>query len=72
MMENDIEGLLENLLDVELPATIADLQNPTLEYVLALIQQFLKHFHIDTDTVRRVSFAKIANITIMITHCLYA
>ncbi|XP_031840353.1 uncharacterized protein LOC116430405 [Nomia melanderi] len=50
-MDSDIEQIHNILLDAHLPSSINDLKNPTEEYVVNLINTFLRRFYIDVDTI---------------------
>ncbi|XP_078041847.1 uncharacterized protein LOC144472538 [Augochlora pura] len=52
-MESDLEDIYNILLQANLPASINDLRNPTEEYVVNLINTFLRTFHIDVDTINK-------------------
>ncbi|XP_076375773.1 uncharacterized protein LOC117228681 [Megalopta genalis] len=52
-MESDLEDIYNILLQANLPASMNDLKNPTEEYVVNLINTFLRTFHIDVDTINK-------------------
>ncbi|XP_076647325.1 uncharacterized protein LOC143355951 [Halictus rubicundus] len=52
-MDADLDEFHNILLDANLPSSLNDLKNPTEEYVVNLINTFLKAFHIDVDTIEK-------------------
>ncbi|XP_003693668.2 probable kinetochore protein nuf2 [Apis florea] len=49
-MDLDLEKIHNILIEANLPSSIKDLKNPTEEFVVKLINTFLKRFHIDFNT----------------------
>lgn len=52
------EKVHADLTEVGLPSSIADLTNPTEDYILTLLTQFVIKFHIDLSTIKRVRETK--------------
>ncbi|KZC04779.1 PREDICTED: myosin heavy chain, non-muscle-like [Dufourea novaeangliae] len=50
-MDTDIEQIHTILLDANIPSSINDLKHPTEEFVVNLMNTFLRRFHIDVDTI---------------------
>ena len=57
-MDLDIEKIHSILTEASLPSTINDLKNPTEEYIVNLINTFLRRFHIDVSAIDKVTIAK--------------
>lgn len=58
-MDLDIEKIHSILTEANLPSSINDLKNPTEEFIVNLIDTFLRRFHIDVnaiDNVRNILF----------------
>ncbi|XP_014613120.1 PREDICTED: probable kinetochore protein nuf2 [Polistes canadensis] len=55
-MDSDLEELDNLLRDIKLPSSIRDLRNPTEEFVMGLIETFLKLFKIDVDVINKPTF----------------
>lgn len=53
-MDLDLEKIHNILIEANLPSSIKDLKNPTEEFVVKLINTFLKRFHIDFNTFDKV------------------
>lgn len=55
-MDSDLEELDNLLRDIKLPSSIRDLRNPTEEFVMDLVETFLKLFKIDVDVINKPTF----------------
>lgn len=53
-MDLDIEKIHNILIEANLPSSIKDLKNPTEEFVVNLIETFLRRFHIDVGAIHNV------------------
>ncbi|XP_043274325.1 cingulin-like [Venturia canescens] len=59
------EIIHNSLSQVGLPSTLEDLQNPTKEYVLNLIKQFLNRCHIDYATIIKPTLDQSNSLTLV-------
>lgn len=57
-MDLDIEKIHSILTEANLPSTINNLKNPTEEYIVNLINTFLRRFYIDVSAIDKVTIAK--------------
>ncbi|XP_076760040.1 uncharacterized protein LOC143428792 [Xylocopa sonorina] len=54
-MDLEIEKIHNILIEANLPSSINDLKNPTEEFVVNLINAFLRRFHIDVNTIEKAT-----------------